>query len=403
MVAVEKKAGANLTLLLAACGALGPVSTLLLMPALPAIRAEFGGSTSATQAVISVFLFAFAVGIPFTGPLSDRYGRRPVLLVGLATFFIGSALAAFAPTLELLILARAIQALGCAANATVARAILGDIYDDWRLAKALALLTLGMMVGTSVSPYLGGLITDNFGWHVTFLLLLVISVIISIAALRSLPETRLISQESMTLRQVGYQSLNIIRTPVFMACAIDAGIIYALYLGFISVAPYIMSEMLHRPATDFGLYILLMSTGYFLGNLYVSRLSTQNELERVARFGTVLQAVSACIALVFVLSGYTDPLFWFGPMLPLAFAQGLALPHVTATAVRLSPGFPGIASSLIGFSQQAMAAIAVQSMGFTSTNTPVPVLIFCASLSLISLAAMFFMSWIVNKFKVVNT
>ncbi len=378
----------TLMLLLAGCSVVGPISTLVLMPALPAIRAEFGASTAATQAVISAFLFAFAAGIPFTGPLSDRYGRRPVLLIGLSTFFAGSLLAAYAPTLEVLVFARAIQALGCSASATVSRAVLGDVYRDWRLAQALANLTLFMMMGTSISPYLGGWMTERFGWHAPFLVLMAISSITGIACWRLLPETRVVKSNAASARQLFDTSLAVLRKPVFVGCMIDAGVIYALYLGFISVAPYIMSEMLGKPATEFGIYVLFLSVGYFLGNFVVSRIQGHAQLERVARFGTYLQAASACTAAAFVWSGYTDPLYWFVPMLPLAFAQGLTLPHVTASAVRLVPNFAGVASSLIGLAQQAAAAIAVQGMGFLPTDSPIPVLTVCAILSLISLCVM---------------
>jgi DHA1 family bicyclomycin/chloramphenicol resistance-like MFS transporter len=159
----------------------------------------------------------------------------------------------------------------------------------------------------------------------------------------------------------------------------------------------LLADMLGKPATDFGIYILFLSAGYFLGNLYVSRLRGHAALEKVARFGIWLQAVSACAGFIFVLSGLTHPMWWFGPMLPLAFAQGLSLPHIMATAVRLAPGYAGVASGLIGFSQQAFAAIAVQAMGFVPTDTPVPVLGFCAALSLISIGAMFFIERIINR------
>ncbi len=383
--------------LLAACSALGPVSTLLLIAALPAIRDEFGASTAATQGVISVFLFTFAAGIPLAGPLSDRYGRRPLLLGGLTIFFVGSVLAYFAPTLELVILARAIQAAGCAAATTVSRAVLGDIYQDWRLARALANLTLVMMMGTSVAPYLGGLITERAGWHAPFLLLLGASGVIGLLALRALPETRVIHAGSMSLATVGRASVDVLRNRAFLGCAIDAGVIYALYLGFITVAPYLLADMLGRPATEFGVYILFLSVGYFLGNLYVSRLRGNAALERVARFGIGLQAVSACAAFGFVLAGFTHPLWWFGPMLPLAFAQGLSLPHITATAVRLAPGYAGVASGMIGFSQQVCAAITVQAMGFVPTDTPLPVLGVCAALSLVSIAAMIFLERLIHQ------
>lgn len=383
--------------LLAACSALGPVSTLLLIAALPAIREEFGASTAATQAVVSVFLFTFAAGIPVAGPLSDRYGRRPLLLGGLAIFFVGSVLAYFAPTLELVIIARAIQAAGCAAVTTVSRAVLGDIYGDWRLARALANLTLVMMMGTSIAPYLGGLITERAGWHAPFLLLLAASGVIGLVALRALPETRVLHSGSMSLAAVGRASVEVLRNRAFLGCAIDAGVIYALYLGFITVAPYLLADMLGKPATEFGVYILFLSVGYFLGNLYVSRLRGHTALERVAKFGIWLQAVSACTAFGFVLAGFTHPLWWFGPMLPLAVAQGLSLPHIMATAVRLAPGYAGVASGMIGFSQQVCAAFAVQAMGFVPTDTPLPVLGFCAVLSLVSIAAMMLLERIIHQ------
>lgn len=380
--------GLGLLMLIAAASALGPISTLMMIPALPEIRDEFGASNAASQAIVSVFLLTFAAGIPLAGPLSDRFGRRPLVLGGLVIFIVGTILATFAPTLDTLVIARAIQAAGCAANTTIARAMLGDIYTDWRLARALANLTLVMMVGTSVSPYLGGLLTETFSWHAPFVLMWVLSVVILLAALRSLPETRVRHASANQMADVARASLRVMRNPGFMGCVIDAGVIYALYLGFISIAPYILSDTLGMPATDFGLYILLLSTGYFFGNLYVSRLRGHLALERVARFGTWLQAASACSALGFVVIGFTHPIFWFGPMLPLAFAQGLTLPHVTALAVRMAPGFAGVASGMIGFSQQAIAAVAVQAMGFVPTDTPVPVMAFCAVLSVISVAAM---------------
>jgi MFS transporter, DHA1 family, multidrug resistance protein len=192
----------------------------------------------------------------------------------------------------------------------------------------------------------------------------------------------------MSLSAVGRASAGVLRNRAFLGCALDAAIIYALYLGFITVAPYLLADMLGRPATDFGIYILFLSIGYFLGNFCVSRLQGHAAIEKLARFGIGLQAVSACTAFGFVVLGFTDPLWWFGPMLPLAFAQGLSLPHITATAVRLAPGYAGVASGMIGFSQQAGAAIAVQAMGFVATDTPVPVLGFCAALSLVSIGAM---------------
>jgi len=375
-------------LLLGACSAMGPVSSLLLLPALPEVRAEFGATTAATQGVVSGFLLAFAIGIPFAGPLSDRYGRRPLILGGLGVFAAGSALAAWAPTLQVLIIARVIQALGCAANFTVARAVVGDLYHDWRLPRALANVTMAMMLGTTIAPWLGGVITEHFGWHAPFLMLLVLALLVTLAVWRLLPETHVKGDRDLSFVQLGRSMGLVLRKPMFVAYAVDAGVIYAVYLAFISIAPYIMAEMLQRPATDFGLYVMLLSTGYFLGNLFVARRARTLNMERTAQVGTLLQAASALVAFGFVYAGYTHPVFWFAPMLLLAFGQGLALPHITASAVRLAPGLAGVASGLLGFSQQAICALAVQATGFFATDTPVPVMALCAGLSLVSVGAM---------------
>jgi MFS transporter, DHA1 family, multidrug resistance protein len=388
-----------LILLLGACNALGPVSSLMLLPALPEVRAEFGASTAATQSVVSAFMLAFAVIIPFVGPVSDRYGRRPVMLGGLAVFAVGSAIAAWASTLEVLVMARVVQAIGCAATFTVARAVVGDLYHDWRLPRALANVTLAMMIGTTISPVLGGLITERFGWHAPFLALLAMSAVVMAAVWKMLPETHVAHDTDVTFAQLGRSSLQMLRKPIFIACAIDSGVIYAVYLAFISFAPYVMAEMLHRPPTDFGLYVMMLSAGYFLGNLFVSWRARTIDMARTARLGTILQAASAVTAFLFVAAGFTDPVFWFAPMLPLAFGQGLTLPHVTAIAVRLAPGYAGIASSLLGFAQQTIGALAVQATGFFATDTPVPVLAFCAALSLVSLGTLLLPRSVVHEAK----
>jgi DHA1 family bicyclomycin/chloramphenicol resistance-like MFS transporter len=378
----------GLLLLLAGCSALGPVATLLVLPALPAIRADFGVSTAATQTVISSSLIAFAAGILVGGPLSDRYGRRPAMLGGVLLFLVGTVLCAVAPTMSALVTGRVVQALGSSMALVVARAVIGDTYRDWRLAQALANQTLFMMMGTTISPYLGGVGTEYFGWQSVFMILLAAGCAILIAAWRALPETRVRSESARTFAGIARASATVLRNRLFFACALDSSVIYAVYIVFISIAPYVMAEMFDRPATEFGLWCLLISAGYFAGNLYVSRRGNAFNMPRLARLGALLQAGSAVVALGCVLLGFTQPVFWFLPMLPLAIGQGLALPHVMATAVQLSPANTGVASSLLGFSQQSVTALSVQAMAFAPTDTPVPVLAFCAAMSVLSLGSL---------------
>ncbi len=378
----------GLILLLGACSAIGPIATLLVVPALPSIRADLGATTAATQGVISSFLFAFAAGILFAGPLSDRYGRKPAILSGLVVFMVGCVMCALASTIGTLVGGRVVQAIGAAVTLAVARAVVGDLYRDWRLARALANLTMAMMLGTAIAPYVGGQITVRLGWHGTFTGLLAVAAVVTLLIWQRLPETHTSAERASGFAEIGRSSLKVLRNPRFFACAVDVGVIYAIYLVFIAVTPFVMSEMLGQPATEFGKYSLLLSLGFFLGNLYISRYGSARNMERLAQFGCGLQTVAALLALGFVLAGLTHPLWWFLPQLPLAFGQGLTLPHRVATAVRLAPGYAGVASSLIGFAQQVIAGLSVQAIGFASTDSAVPMLTLCAGLAVVSLLTM---------------
>ena len=137
----------------------------MLLPALPEIQRDFSATLPAVQTTISFYLISFAIGILFVGPLSDRLGRRPVIAGGLLVFIAGSMAAALAPTLNWLVFGRIVQALGASAGLTVARAVASDRYQGATLAHALAVVTMTMMLGTTLSPALGGYLVAWFDWH----------------------------------------------------------------------------------------------------------------------------------------------------------------------------------------------------------------------------------------------
>ena len=132
-------------------------------------------------------------------------------------------------------------------------------------------------------------------------------------------------------------------------------------------------------------YFMFIAGGYFLGNMQVSRHAHAANGDRTTSLGLWLQLIAAVLALIFVAAGLRHPLWMFGPMLPLAFGQGLAMPHLTARAVEMAPGNAGVAASLLGFSQQALAAISLQLMGWARTDTAVPLMLFCTAAALVAI------------------
>ena len=368
----------RLVVLLAAVAALGPVATNLYLPALPAVREHFGASVAEVQATFSVSLVMFAFGILAWGPISDRYGRRAAVIGGLVIMIAGAVVSLVSRNLAWLIAGRALQAFGTATGIVTARAIVSDLYPVDRMVRVLASLTMVAVLGNALAPVLGGLITTSLGWRAIFAVLVLAAVAVGLAVWRGLPETRPPGARPPRAREMAGTAWNLVRMPLFAGCVLQSAVIYASFLVFISLAPYVMVAALGRSPTDFGFYYLFIAVGYFLGNWSVKRFMSRHDLHWMVVIGVLLSAAGAVAALVFVALGLTHPLWIFVPIGVLSYGQGLALPNVTATAVSLAPQHAGVASSTIGFLQQIIGAVAVQWMGHFPTDTALPVLVFCA-------------------------
>jgi MFS transporter, DHA1 family, multidrug resistance protein len=367
-----------LIVLLASVAALGPIATNLYLPALPAVREHFGASVAEVQATFSVSLVMFAFGILAWGPFSDRYGRRAAVLGGLGIMVAGAVVSLLAQTLDALIAGRALQAFGTATGLVTARAIVADLYPAERMAKTLASLTMVAVMGNALAPVIGGLIAVAFGWRAIFAVLVLAAVVVGGVVWRRLPETRPAGVHPPRGRDMLGTAWTLVRMPLFTGCVLQSAVVYATFLVFISLAPYVMVSALGRPVTEFGFYYLFIAAGYFLGNWSVGRLMARHDLHWLVVNGVLLSAAGAVAALVFVAFGLTHPLWIFVPIGLLSYGQGLALPNVTATAVSLAPQHAGVASSTIGFLQQIIGAACVQWMGRFPTDTALPMLVFCA-------------------------
>ena len=379
----------SLLILLAAIAALGPIATNLYLPALPSVREHFDASVAAVQATFSISLVSFAFGILAWGPIADRYGRRTAVLAGLGILVVGALISLTAQSLGWLVAGRAIQAFGVATGLVVARAIVSDRYPVARMSRVLAQLTMVAVLGNSLAPVLGGFLTAGLGWRSIFAALVIAAMVVGIAAWRRLPETRPPTARPPRGGEMAATAWSLVRMPMFAGCVLQSAVVYATFLVFISLAPYVMVSALGRPTTEFGFYYLFIAVGYFLGNWSVSRFMAHHDLHWMVVTGALLAAVGAVAALAFVALGLSHPLWIFVPIGVLSYGQGLALPNVTATAVSLAPQHAGVASSTIGFLQQMIGALCVQWMGHFATDTALPMLVFCAVVCLLGLALLY--------------
>lgn len=373
-----RAASGTLLPLLAAITAVGAITLNIYLPARPAAQAEFKASAFATGLTVSLAGVAFAIGLLCYGPWSDRRGRRPAILTGLGLFTVGTAVAASATSMTMLIAGRVIQALGSAAGVTVGRAVVSDVFPREDIARSLAYLTMVVAVANALAPSAGGLLTHWYGWRAVFAALLAAAAGVVYWTASSLPET---------LRPLSHPppSSGITRTitallcePTFLACALQNIVVYSAFLVFASYMPFVMTRALGASVASYGVWYLLIALGYFLGNFTVTRLTTRTGSSRLLRAGVTIQMLASLLALALAGLHYWHPFAIFGPWLVLAFGQGLILPSVTATAVALRPAAAGTAAGLLGFLQQIGAAVAVQSMAMASFTSPVPVSAFIA-------------------------
>lgn len=364
--------------LLAACSAIGSVGNFLFLPALPQIADHFAVTAGTAQLTVTAYLVAFAAGVLLSGPLADRYGRRPVLIGGVFLSGIAGLLCFVSPSMSWFVAARIVQGAAGGAGITVSRASVGDLFEERHLARMYAILTMALVLGTSLAPYAGGLIAHYAGWKSGFLMLSGAALVIGFAGAAWLPETRKHDADAHSFAVLWRESRALLARPIFMGYVTQAALIYALFFVFVSMAPHVMVGVLGMSPDRFGLYYLFLATGFFIGNLLVSRSGPAHDVGRQTTAGLVWQLAGASIALALVLLGHDHPLAVFLPMVVFSFGQGLALPNLIAHGIRLAPNYTGVASSLFGFSQLALSAVAVQAMGYAPADGWLPSLWFCA-------------------------
>ena len=380
------RASRGLMLLLVGLTALAPFSLQIFLPALPVIQADFGVTAGVAQLVLSLSILASAFAMLAYGPLSDRFGRRPVLLAGLVAFAGGSVCCALAPGVGTLIGARVVQAVGAAAGMVLARAIVRDLHDRESSASVIAYLTTAMVVAPMLAPTVGAVLIDLASWRTIFALTALVGLAVIWQTGRQLVETRSGGASGGAPVPMWAGAGRLLRTPAFLAYAVQSSFAIAVFFAFISGAPYFMLDVLHRPATEYGLYFILVSAGFMAGNLLAARVTARVGLDRMILIGSALALAATLLALALLAVGPWVPIALFGPMLGAAFANGLTVPNAQAGAISVDPLLAGSASGLAGFLQMFTAALVSQAVGALQNGTPYPMFAFMTACAVLSLA-----------------
>ncbi|MFC1459997.1 multidrug effflux MFS transporter [Microvirga arabica] len=379
----------GLIALLIAVSAVSPLGINMYLPSMPGMARALGVDFTTIQLTLSLYLGAMALGQLIIGPLSDRFGRRPVLLIGLLTFVAGSILCLLAQSIGVLIFGRIVQAIGGCAGITLSRAIVRDLYGRNQVASMIAYVTMGMAVAPMIAPTIGGLLETFFGWRASFAFLIVFGGLALVFAYWWLRETNHNRASGEAVRELlqGYGSL--FRSRLFWGYTLVTSFVSAMFFAFLAGAPYVMIELLGRSPAEYGFYFAMVPCGYILGNFVTGRIAGTMGPNRMILAGTLLSLVSIAAMAVLIASGFLVPVALFGPMLFIGVANGLVLPSGIAGAVSVRPDLAGAASGLSGSFQIGFGALVAPVVGAALSSTVWPlisIMTICSMLAIASLA-----------------
>lgn len=368
--------------ILVAVTAVNPLALNLYVPSMPSVQESFLAPAGLVQLTLSLGLVGTAIIQPIIGPLSDQYGRRPILLIGLIIATLASFLCAMAASLESLIVWRIIQVAGGAAGLVLGRAIVRDIKRPTEAASMLGYVTMGMAMAPMVAPTIGGFLDDVSSWRAGFIFTGIVSAFVVAWAWYALPETNKHLGQSPSIRAMLADYRTLLGMRSFWVFALISAFTSGTFFSFLGGAPYVSQKLFGLTPTQYGLYFVLVAVGYSLGNFFSGRYATRLGLYMMILIGCGVTVVACASVVLFSLFGLEGPAYLFGATFFLGIGNGLVLPSASVGVVSVIPRLAGSASGLAG------AIVTLVSAGFsyvvafmlTDSVSPMGLLMTAASL-----------------------
>lgn len=360
--------------LMALIAGLGPISIHIIVPVLPSIDHAFASGGARTQLTLSLGLIAMAFSPLGYGPAADRWGRRPVLLWGLSLFLIGSLLCVWAPTIEVLIFGRVVQAIGGAAGIVISRALVRDRFGREESARVLGYMMTFIVLAPIFVPVISGFIAEYLNWRYVFILTAVAGIIALVVTWLAIEETGTPRRDVSFFGDIKRSFPTLLGTPQFMAYAMYAGCGMGMFLAYASGVPFIMVHVFGLTAADFGLFFMMMTTSFMAGTFSSTRITARFGLDRMIGLASSTAFLITLTIPALFLAGFGSPWALFLPAIGLGFCHGLSMPNAQAGGVSVNPAIAGSASGLMVFLQMTIGAGFAQLSGMLPKDTPYPVI-----------------------------
>lgn len=371
--------------LLGALAAAGPMALSIHVQSVPAIASDLATGYASAQLTVSLFLLTFATAQLFIGPLSDKIGRRPVVLGGILLMGVATVGATFAPSIDVLIAARIAQALGACATLVVPRAIVQDIYSGNEAARVMALVAMLQSIAPLTAPIIGGVIDALLGWRAIFAFLAVVAGILGVWSLAALGETRPLETDgsSVTWRDIFARYIRLLSSRVYVGYALAFAAGTSGFFGFLAVGPALIIGELGLAPLVFSILLMLITLQFPAGNFAASRMATRMGIDKTLVWGAAF-GVAAAVALL----AFSPVLSLWAIMAPLVlygFSNGILFPNAMAGAAGVDRRIAGTAASFAGFAQIGTGAVVAFMLSNLSTGTILP---YAVALVILSLAAL---------------
>ena len=379
---------ALLAVLLGLLPMLLPLSIDASVPLVPSVAAHFASGTAAVQYSLSAVVLGIAIGQLVYGPLSDRFGRKPIILAGIGAYAATAAACANAPGIEALIFLRFLQGFFACSGVIVARAVIRDLFDREAGARLFALVMGIHGIMPTIAPGVSGWLTGAYGWQAVFWAMAGFAALAGLAILFGLAETSPGSRAgSLHPRSVIARYREVARERSFLSYAVCGGFMYGALLAYFAGAPVGLIQYLGLSPVQFGIAMAVPMVSYMTAQIAVARIAHRVGIDGLIRIGSALAAVAGIGMLAFVLSGNITVYTLMGPVVLVLVSLSFIVPGTTAGAMSPFAHMAGAASSLLGFLQFLIAAAATTVVGIMNDGTPLPMAV---TICTCTVAALFF-------------